>query len=323
MAIIKCPECQKEISSYAPACPYCGYPMHLMHSAAPVEPVQTAQKKTTKKRYGLLVLAIVAVMVIALVAEGIVTHIAHTNAAKAQAEWAAKEDLYAEAQRSMNLGEYEEALEKFRELGDYEDAQDCWQYCEAVIYCQAGQYKQAFTVLQQIPEYEKTQQLLVNIYYETRFFEGISDLSMKLKNPLSLTVKSTQFHYTGSDLSAPSIVITYSAQNGFGGYSSSYALILRDAEEGSYQHYGSCDSLTDTDYDSSDVDDLLEALTANIIKIHLENPELENVMDQERVAALIESNSYTGITAVPELTYDMIKDTVFAQEGLEEPVDPM
>ena len=29
MALIKCPECGKEISDKAPACIYCGYPLHL------------------------------------------------------------------------------------------------------------------------------------------------------------------------------------------------------------------------------------------------------------------------------------------------------
>lgn len=35
MALIKCPECGKEISDQAPACPNCGYPMHTPTSNVP------------------------------------------------------------------------------------------------------------------------------------------------------------------------------------------------------------------------------------------------------------------------------------------------
>lgn len=32
MALIRCPECAREISSHAPACPSCGYPLQARNS---------------------------------------------------------------------------------------------------------------------------------------------------------------------------------------------------------------------------------------------------------------------------------------------------
>ena len=37
MALIKCPECNKEISDKVKACPYCGYPFEQQEEAQKVE----------------------------------------------------------------------------------------------------------------------------------------------------------------------------------------------------------------------------------------------------------------------------------------------
>ena len=37
MALIKCPECAREVSSHAPACPACGYPLRAT-GAPPAQP---------------------------------------------------------------------------------------------------------------------------------------------------------------------------------------------------------------------------------------------------------------------------------------------
>lgn len=53
MALIICPECQKQISSHAAACPHCGYPLNSdLGAAAPLQ--EPPQKKFKKKRIVLL-----------------------------------------------------------------------------------------------------------------------------------------------------------------------------------------------------------------------------------------------------------------------------
>lgn len=42
MALIRCPECGREISSQAPACPSCGYPLQAAGKAAAPGTPQTA-----------------------------------------------------------------------------------------------------------------------------------------------------------------------------------------------------------------------------------------------------------------------------------------
>lgn len=72
MALIACPECQREISSRAPACPHCGYPVKasLSTSTEPVEsvrsknesptprPVDVAKKRSSMGAWFLLVLLV-------------------------------------------------------------------------------------------------------------------------------------------------------------------------------------------------------------------------------------------------------------------------
>ena len=42
MALIKCPECAREVSSNAPACPACGYPLRAT-GAPPAQPHNALQ----------------------------------------------------------------------------------------------------------------------------------------------------------------------------------------------------------------------------------------------------------------------------------------
>lgn len=55
MALIKCPECSKEISSSAQSCPTCGYPVHATGSpsaakgATDYNPPVTTIEQTSKK----------------------------------------------------------------------------------------------------------------------------------------------------------------------------------------------------------------------------------------------------------------------------------
>ena len=49
MALIKCPECGKEISDKAPACIHCGYPLSLLNNEKAKSPTVEKQNNTEAK----------------------------------------------------------------------------------------------------------------------------------------------------------------------------------------------------------------------------------------------------------------------------------
>ena len=60
MPLIKCPSCDKDVSSEAPACPHCGHPIR-----------PTTIQKTSKKWKGLKLLSVLTVIIgIALASTG-------------------------------------------------------------------------------------------------------------------------------------------------------------------------------------------------------------------------------------------------------------
>lgn len=75
MAMIKCPECGKEISDKATTCPNCGAPIGTTSQGAPAQPdfgqyngpAQQPPKKKKKHR-GLVVLAVIVVLMIIIIA---------------------------------------------------------------------------------------------------------------------------------------------------------------------------------------------------------------------------------------------------------------
>lgn len=57
MALIKCPECQREISDQSKSCPYCGYQLHRM----------SADEKSKIKKSVVGIVTIIAVIVLAVI----------------------------------------------------------------------------------------------------------------------------------------------------------------------------------------------------------------------------------------------------------------
>ena len=73
-----------------------------------------------------------------------------------------------------------------------------------------------------------------------------------------------------------------------------------------YSYQGSCDSLDMDDYDEVDY----EALTAAIILAILENPELKDAVNLDRISSIISAGKYGAIKRVDSFTYEMISDIV-------------
>jgi hypothetical protein len=60
MPLVKCPDCQTEVSDRAPSCPKCGAPIN--HSQAAVNPQPAPKKKTSFVTWGCLTLIVLAVL---------------------------------------------------------------------------------------------------------------------------------------------------------------------------------------------------------------------------------------------------------------------
>lgn len=77
MALITCPECQKEISSLAPACPHCGFPLSQLEGVGPDSKVDTQEvssstsNRETLPRAVFVVIGAVAIIIIATLIYGI------------------------------------------------------------------------------------------------------------------------------------------------------------------------------------------------------------------------------------------------------------
>lgn len=213
---------------------------------------------------------------------------------------------YDTATRYMRQGKYEEAIATFNALGDYKDSTDRAKYCEAQSYCYVGDYQSAYNILIQISNMQEADALLREIFFETRLFEGLSDLRKYFKNPNSISVTSVRFAYSTNTSDSwqknnPACIITVSAQNGFGGYSTSYVLLTQDKGSDRYTYYGSCNSLDYSDID--DFDDFYEAFIAEMIKIQLEKTEISNPVNIDRVNEIISLQKYSNIARISSQKY--------------------
>ncbi len=111
MALIKCPECGKEISDKAGACPHCGCPI-----GNTTQPMQNNDGKSNKGSKKIL---IGVVAVVAIAGTGY-----YFGIAKPQQHLAEQKAVYEEAQDLIDEGKYDKAIEKLNSIIDYDGAQD-------------------------------------------------------------------------------------------------------------------------------------------------------------------------------------------------------
>ncbi len=318
MSLIKCPECGKEFSNRAVSCPNCGFPtselkndIYDITEANYVEydgddtcsgripyDREIVPRKKPKMNTGVFI-------VVSLVMVGIIVGIVIFNISDTK-----KQEKYETAIRAMNREDYEEAADIFRELKHYEDANEKSKYCDAQIYCANGDYENAYELLKSIPDYSDTSKLLKQIYYETRLFEGISDIRTSYFNPDSLGLSEVKAYYPKNDsaeIEHPAFIATMTGQNKMGGYASSYVYFGENSETGSYKAVGSVHSLDEDDYKLNREDDLMDLVVVKLIKsVKNDNIEIKDAIDQNRVIELVKSGKYTTIKRISELTYDEI-----------------
>lgn len=125
MALIKCPECGKEISDKAGKCPHCGYPIEEIESTVEKETdkeeVLDNNKETHKKKKTLnkkVIITISAIIGAAVIGAG--AYMIKTADAR----------MYKQAKQLYNEADYKSALEKFKKIEDYENSKELIEKCE-------------------------------------------------------------------------------------------------------------------------------------------------------------------------------------------------
>lgn len=301
MALVKCPECGKEISDKAKACIHCGYepernvelivceecgkeiPIHskeCMNCGCPVKQEEynpiinnniTSNLKSVKK----IVIPVVALIILLLSVSGVTYNIKVIQPKK--------------------IAEQNKIT-----------------YNEAIDLLEKGKYDEGKELLETIPEYGDAPIILEQIKWESRVYECIADIRQYLKNPDSLQVYEVAF-YDGykTDIddvkktliedivklgnSQPICVLRRGGQNGFGGNTTGYTLFLYSESEGLYKYFGSCDSLNEDDIDEDDEE---EALVCDLINIYKDNLEQVGEVNLARIKAIIKNDSYSTIKII-------------------------
>lgn len=276
MALIKCPECGKEISDKASSCPNCGCPIEKTEVETPIiekdtlnnveQPVMESQ---TKKSKGIKVLIpiIIAVVVIAIIG-GVVYNMKVIKPKK----------TYDEAVTLLEGGKYDEANELFNSITGYEDVDT----------------------------------LQEELKYESRVFQCIKSIKERLKNPDSLQVYEVVFFskeykndievndkmkealdkLIGKIGNEPVCLMRYGAQNGFGGNTTSYGFFTYQSDNDAYTYLGSCNTL-----DKDKVDDDEETI-CSIINMIMDNFKEEGNVDIDRIKTIIKDDNYTSIKII-------------------------
>lgn len=127
MALIKCPECGKEVSDKAGKCPNCGYPIEVSKSKEEHEEVDKSQiefegnknniREKRKPNKKIIILGLCIVFVIIL---GTALYMVKT----------ADSRKYSVAQKLYEEEKFKEALQKYKELDSYNNSKDMVEKCE-------------------------------------------------------------------------------------------------------------------------------------------------------------------------------------------------
>lgn len=135
---MKCPNCGKTVTAHNGICPFCKTPL----------PVGAGKKSSRTMRKLALVFGIIGA--VALVGFIIVLLIPGIDRAA----------LYQEGVRLLNAGQYEQAVQQFSDLGDYEDALLMVQYATARKEMNKGSYDKALSILRSLGSFKDAETLV-------------------------------------------------------------------------------------------------------------------------------------------------------------------
>lgn len=338
MALIKCPECGREVSDRAKSCPNCGFPLtevienmgqtgkevreremqgdsfdnkqgaevqHSIQNQQDTVPQKSPEKEN--KKVSKIPIVILLIIVFSLLIADVVIYF---NVFKPS-------NIYKEAKSLINSGEYDEAYEMLESIKGYKDVDEILEqketYEKAVTMLESGEYEDAYALLETIQGYMDVDELLIQVRYESYAYACINVFKEILKNPDSIVLYDITFYSNMSEqdkedtyVSAvidfeaeyPACVMHYAAENGFGGNTTGYVLLAYDDEEENYAVIGTCDSLDGDDYDRSDDDDYYPYIICEIINAYRDYGETVGDIDMDRLKTILKNDAYSTIKII-------------------------
>lgn len=284
MAIIKCPECGKEISDKAKRCVHCGYELveekptkkfccecgaeNLINAKEcvacgyPFEKEGVLKKIKSKSPKNQAIIMIIVVAIIVVIGSVLYNVI---------------------IVRPKNM------------------------YNHATELLEKGKYEEADKILVSIKNYKDVSTIREQLKYESYTYAVINDLKKYLKNPDSVKVHDVTFYDSKGDETEeildtdevasnyPICIMRYGAQNGFGGNTTGYVLGYYDTDDEEYEIWGFCDSLNEDDIDE---DDYYERVTCETINAIIEDGDKVGDVDMERIKAVIKNDAYSTIKII-------------------------
>lgn len=286
MALIKCPECGKEISDRASTCPNCGCPIkadvsNVDNSAKDADKTNANQISATnqKNKTPIIIGAVIAVAILVILA--IIIFPKKDKDEKVATEASTEDNnqiVYDEAIKLIESGDYEGAKAKFETIKDYKDVS---------------------TILDQIP-------------WETRTFACVEKLKDMLKSPDSLKIYDVVIfskeqrddakldqdmidsfkNVFDPDEEAPVIVVYYGGQNTMGGMTDQITIFVMDKQTHEYVAFGNTKTLDKDEAkdDEEDVVFLYDTMNENFKRI--------GDVDIDRINAIIKNGVYTNVKII-------------------------
>lgn len=267
MALIKCPECGKEISDRAGSCPSCGCPLETANE--PKIEIQTPKKNVNIKKFLPIIIGVVIVAIIGIV----VYNIKVVQPKKLEAQ---NKATYEEAISLLEKGKYEDGNELLQSITGYEDVD--------TILEQIKWESRVYECITDVRQYLKNPDSLQ--VYEVVFYDGYKEnIDESKKSAMEDLVKLAD--------GEPICVMHRGGQNGFGGNTTGYSLFL--CSDGEYKYMGSCDSLDEDDIDDDDKEELA---ICGLINLYRDNLEQVGNVDLARIKTIIKNDSYSTIKII-------------------------
>lgn len=303
MALIKCPECEKEVSDKAGKCPYCGYPLNEKEEYATI-------KVRKKKKYGILIwFGILVVIVI-----GCLIY----NYAYLQPKRIAEQNvIYEKAMKQVDECEYDAAIALLYTIPKYENVNTIIAdiekekeifntYNSGMSYLEQGKYAEGIELLNRISDYSDVAQVLNEAKYESYAYSAVSAVKGLLKNPDSLSVYEIHFYANDAEEDEkdvdgekyPYIIMHFGAQNGFGGNTTSYAGFTYDSEKQAYTLDAYTDTLDTETLNEEDDDYWIYFFSAVSIQYKLDNDEEIGSINSARFNNVLKSSAYTAVKII-------------------------
>lgn len=327
MAIIKCPECEKEISDKAETCPNCGYPIAKSNT-------HITTNDNSKKSNAKIVKVIAGIVVV-----GIIGVVGYNYLILQPRKKAEQKAVYEKAMRLVEKEEYSDAIELLYTIPEYENIEDeiskieqekerSESYSEGIALLEKGKYLEGMEILETISDYSDVSIVLEEAKYESYAYSAVSAVKEILKNPDSLSVYDIYFYETKSNEeseiielesesnesidtdsteiqpeqnqedSYPYIVMYIGAQNGFGGNTTSYAGCSYEKESGKYVLDAYTQELDTEELDEDDDEYWFYSLSAILIQSKLDNGVEVGNINRERFDAVLRSSAYSAIKII-------------------------